>query len=78
MRTLAIIPAYNEAGSVGDVVRAIHREQPDVLVLDIMLGHGESGLDLCRALKAAAATRSIRTARRWSRKSRPCCVPIHG
>ena len=36
MRVLAIIPAYNEAGSVGDVVRAIKRERPgtDVAVVD--------------------------------------------
>ena len=36
MRVLAIIPAYNEAGSVGDVVRTIKREHPttDVAVVD--------------------------------------------
>lgn len=30
MRCLAIIPAFNEAGAVGDVIRAIQRERPDV------------------------------------------------
>jgi glycosyltransferase involved in cell wall biosynthesis len=29
-RCLAIIPAFNEAGAVGDVIRAIQRERPDV------------------------------------------------
>ena len=35
-RTLAIVPAYNESATVGDVVRAIHAEAPgvDVLVID--------------------------------------------
>ena len=30
MRCLAIIPAFNEASAVGDVIRAIQRERPDV------------------------------------------------
>src|SRR3954468_7665468 len=36
LRKLAIVPAYNEAGMVGRVVRDIHREAPgfDVLVVD--------------------------------------------
>jgi glycosyltransferase involved in cell wall biosynthesis len=35
-RRLAVVPAYNEADTVGDVVRAIHRLAPewDVLVMD--------------------------------------------
>ena len=35
-RRLAVVPAYNEADTVGDVVRAIHRHAPewDVLVVD--------------------------------------------
>ena len=36
LRKLAIVPAYNEAGMVGRVVREIHREAPgfDVVVVD--------------------------------------------
>ncbi|MQA75845.1 MAG: glycosyltransferase [Solirubrobacterales bacterium] len=36
LRKLAIVPAYNEAGMVGRVVREIHRQAPDfdVLVVD--------------------------------------------
>jgi glycosyltransferase involved in cell wall biosynthesis len=36
LRKLAIVPAYNEAGMVGRVVRDLHREAPgfDVLVVD--------------------------------------------
>ena len=36
LRKLAIVPAYNEGGMVGRVVRDIHREAPgfDVLVVD--------------------------------------------
>jgi glycosyltransferase involved in cell wall biosynthesis len=36
LRKLAIVPAYNEAGMVGRVVRDIHRQAPDfdVLVID--------------------------------------------
>ncbi len=33
---LAVVPAYNEAATIGDVIRALHREAPrfDVLVVD--------------------------------------------
>jgi glycosyltransferase involved in cell wall biosynthesis len=35
-RSLAVVPAYNESATVGDVVRALHRDAPDfdVLVVD--------------------------------------------
>ncbi len=33
-RILCIIPAYNESGSVGDVVRGVRRRLADVLVID--------------------------------------------
>jgi len=35
-RSLAVVPAYNEADNVANVVRALHREAPDfdVVVID--------------------------------------------
>ena len=33
MKLLAIVPAYNEEGAVGDVVREIRQEWPDGEVL---------------------------------------------
>jgi two-component system phosphate regulon response regulator PhoB len=55
--------------SLGEVDQAASAEQalsmiadalPDLLVLDVWLGHGQSGLDLCRTLRAAERTRTIR------------------
>ncbi len=36
LRHLAVVPAYNESATVGDVVRLLHRDAPsfDVLVVD--------------------------------------------
>jgi len=39
-------------------LRAVAREKPDLVILDIMLP-GQSGLDVCRKIKAAAETRDI-------------------
>lgn len=60
MLTLAPLGRIDCATDVAGARELIEREQPDVLVLDIVLGRGESGLDLCRMLKAHAATRPIR------------------
>ena len=43
-RCLAIIPAFNEAGAVGDVIRAIQRERPDVDVAVIDDGSRDATL----------------------------------
>ncbi len=54
---------------LGDVVLAASADQalasiadalPDLLVLDVWLGKGASGLDLCRTLRAQARTRGLR------------------
>ena len=55
--------------ALGDVVTAASVEQaramvadevPDLAVLDICLGDGQSGLDLCRSLRADTGTRRTR------------------
>lgn len=53
-KMLAIVPAYNEQATVGDVVAAIHRDAPgfDVLVVDDGSTDDTSG----RAERAGAAT----------------------
>jgi DNA-binding response OmpR family regulator len=38
-----------------DVVALVRAERPDLLVLDVRLGAGLNGLDICRSLKAGAA-----------------------
>jgi response regulator RpfG family c-di-GMP phosphodiesterase len=48
----------DEAHDVRSAERRIRRARPDVIVLDVMMP-GESGLDLCRRLKADPATRDI-------------------
>ncbi len=60
MLTLAPLGRVDCAADSAGAVELIERERPAVIVLDIVLGQGDSGLDLCRALKAAPATRSIR------------------
>ena len=41
-----------------DAVEAVHRNKPDVVVLDVMLP-GRSGFDILRDLRAGAATRNL-------------------
>ncbi|MBD0337970.1 MAG: response regulator [Thermoleophilia bacterium] len=48
----------DEADSVAAAERRIARARPDVVVLDVLMP-GESGLELCRRLKAQAKTRGI-------------------
>ena len=56
MRCLAIIPAYNEAASVADVVASLHRHAPefDALVID------DGSTDATAAAARAAGARVIR------------------
>lgn len=42
----------SQAGSAEQALAMIARELPDLLILDIWLGHGKSGIDLCRELRA--------------------------
>lgn len=60
MLTLVPLGRVDCAADIDGALELIEREYPDVLVLDVVLGHGDNGLDLCRALKAAPATRAIR------------------
>ncbi len=48
----------DEADGVAAAERRISRARPDVVVLDVLMP-GESGLELCRRLKADPATRDI-------------------
>lgn len=54
--------------SLGEVIQAASAEQalgmiderlPDLAVLDVCLGQGRSGIELCRSLRADARTRGI-------------------
>ena len=55
-RRLAVVPAYNEAATVGAVVGALHRDAPgwDVLVID------DGSTDDTAAVAAAAGARVVR------------------
>ena len=55
-RRLAVVPAYNEAATVGTVVGALHRDAPgwDVLVID------DGSTDETAAVAAAAGARVVR------------------
>ena len=48
MRCLAIIPAFNEADAVGDVIRGIQRERPDVDVAVIDDGSRDATASVAR------------------------------
>lgn len=58
--TLAPLGRVDCAADTAGALELIARERPDVIVLDIVLGPGDNGLDLCRALKDAPATHGIR------------------
>lgn len=45
----------HEASNASEALESIHRLQPDLLVLDIMLPGGMDGLELCRLLKTNPA-----------------------
>jgi DNA-binding response OmpR family regulator len=52
LKPLGRVSAHADARAVIDLVQA---ERPALLVLDVWLGDGLNGLDICRALKAGAA-----------------------
>ena len=52
MRCLAIIPAFNEAGAVGDVVREIQQVQPEVAI--VVVDDGSSDATASVAAEAGA------------------------
>jgi response regulator RpfG family c-di-GMP phosphodiesterase len=54
----AVDLAVEEAEDAREARRRIEAHRPDVIVLDVLMP-GESGLDLCRALKSDPATASI-------------------
>jgi DNA-binding response OmpR family regulator len=60
--TLQSLGRIVEASSAQQARAKVLAERPDLMVLDIWLGEGESGLDVCAALKrdpATAATRVV-------------------
>ena len=60
--TLQSLGRIVEASSAQQAREQVLAERPDLMVLDIWLGEGESGLDVCAALKrdpATAATRVV-------------------
>ena len=48
-----------EAGNPADALECARREQPDIVLLDLDLGEGQSGLDLMEPLSAAATSAKI-------------------
>lgn len=52
LKQLGRVSAHADARAVLDLVRG---EQPALVVLDVWLGGGLNGLDICRELKAGAA-----------------------
>jgi len=60
--TLRSLGRIVEASSAHQARELVLAEQPDLMILDIWLGQGESGLDVCAALKRdplTAATRVV-------------------
>lgn len=60
--TLQSLGRIVEASSAQQAREKVLAERPDLMVLDIWLGEGESGLEVCAALKrdpATAATRVV-------------------
>lgn len=48
-----------QAGSAEEALAALRAQAPDLLLLDIQLGHGRSGIELCRLLRADPAWRGL-------------------
>lgn len=60
--TLQSLGRIVEASSAQQARELVLAERPDLMILDIWLGQGESGLDVCAALKRdplTAATRVV-------------------
>ncbi|RAV05439.1 glycosyltransferase family 2 protein [Paenibacillus sp. YN15] len=54
MKLLAIIPAYNEAGTIGDVIRSIKKHQPSVDILVVNDGSADHTSEAARLAGAAS------------------------
>ncbi len=48
------------ASSAAEGLERVRAERPDLVTLDVWLGKGDSGLDVCRAIKSDPATRHIK------------------
>jgi CheY-like chemotaxis protein len=48
------------ASSAAEGLEKVRSEKPDLVTLDVWLGKGDSGLDVCRAIKADPATRHVK------------------
>ena len=57
LRLSGMIPV--EASNAEEALRLVREESPDLVLLDISLSHGLTGLDLCRILGENPATRAL-------------------
>lgn len=48
------------ASSAAQGLELVRAEKPDLVTLDVWLGKGDSGLDVCRAIKSDPATRHVK------------------
>jgi DNA-binding response OmpR family regulator len=48
------------ASSAAQGLAMVRAEKPDLVTLDVWLGNGDSGLDVCRAIKADPTTRHVK------------------
>jgi len=48
------------ASSAAQGLELIRAEKPDLVTLDVWLGKGDSGLDVCRAIKSDPETRHVK------------------
>jgi two-component system phosphate regulon response regulator PhoB len=48
-----------EAANAGETFAVLEKEKPDLVILDVILGLGANGFEICRAIKTNPATRGI-------------------
>jgi len=48
------------ASSAAQGLELVRTEKPDLVTLDVWLGKGDSGLDVCRAIKSDPETRHVK------------------
>ncbi len=58
--TLAPLGTVTSVANAADALAEVLRAPPDLIVLDVRLGQGADGLDVCRQLKSAPVTALIR------------------
>jgi two-component system phosphate regulon response regulator PhoB len=58
--TLRQLGEVVQAESAEQALAVIAAARPELVVLDVWLGHGQSGIDLCRSLRADPATGGLR------------------